>query len=157
VRPGRLAGPSAPSGMCLPSRSRRSDPAISIVTYFPRCETTEQHAMANFPLAEATGETHGLRDQVGRRRHPSYPRSTRAHIAQRRILDRAAPLLGVPYRCRGLRPIWGRIYGRAVSGVLASGGRPASLPRFRRSSPRWRQSGLGRQRQPNAERHRNAR
>src|SRR5690242_19904905 len=86
--------------------------------------------MANFPLAEATGETHGLRDQVGRRRHPSYPRSTRAQIAQTPILDRAAPLLGVPYRCRGLRPIWGHIYGRAVSGVLASGGRPASLRGF---------------------------
>ena len=38
--------------------------------------------MANFLLAEATGETHGLRDQVGRRRHLSYPRSTRAQIAQ---------------------------------------------------------------------------
>ena len=44
--------------------------------------------MANFPLAEATGETRGLRDQVGRRRHLSYPRSTRAQIAQTPILDR---------------------------------------------------------------------
>src|SRR5689334_6546326 len=104
--------------------------------------------MANFPLAEATVETHGLRDQVGRRRHRSYSRSTRAQIAQTWILDRAAPVLGVPYRRRGPRPVWGRIYGRAVPGALAFGGQPASLPRFQRNSPRWQQGGLGRYRQP---------
>jgi hypothetical protein len=56
------------------------------VVLLPTIEQAETTSNPARSLAEATGETHGLRDQVGRCRHPSYPRSTRAQIAQTRIL-----------------------------------------------------------------------